>query len=129
MTIPPTMTAREKAAWLSKANPYKQPYMWDAFREGARAFWAGTTPEWRGNSRERGAFNKGYQAAASMAERYVVRDALAGQSLDLISRGDRRRRERWEVLDVTKNIVLTVYASKRAATDAARDLNHGRLLS
>jgi hypothetical protein len=61
------MTAREKAYWLAKVNPYKQPYMQNAFREGARAFWTGTMPKWPGNSREKAAFNKGYEAAASMA--------------------------------------------------------------
>lgn len=57
------MISREKAAWLTKANPYKQPDLWDAFREGARAYWAGRTPEYRGNSRMRAAFNKGHQTA------------------------------------------------------------------
>lgn len=59
------MTAREKAAWITKNNPYKQKYLWDAWREGARAFWTGYTPEvHRLNSRERTtAFWKGYDAA------------------------------------------------------------------
>lgn len=60
--------SQEKAAWLSKANPYKQRYLWDAWREGARAFWTGTIPEWHGNSRERAAFNKGFAAAEQAAE-------------------------------------------------------------
>lgn len=63
------MRALEKAYWLTKANPYQQAYMWDAFREGARAYWTGGTPTYRGiNSRERTAFNKGYEAARSEAE-------------------------------------------------------------
>lgn len=57
------MTAREKTDWLIKTNPYEQRYLWDAWREGARAFWTETMPEWRGNSRERAAFTKGYEAA------------------------------------------------------------------
>jgi hypothetical protein len=58
------VTAREKADWLLKANPYKQRYLWDAFREGARAFWAGQPVAINGfNSRERAAFWKGYAAA------------------------------------------------------------------
>jgi hypothetical protein len=64
------MNAREKADWLSKANPYKQQYLWDSFREGARLFWSGQPPATRTyllNSRERAAFWKGYDAA-EMAE-------------------------------------------------------------
>ncbi len=57
------MSAREKAYWLVKATPYKQEYMAASFREGARAFWRSTIPEWRGNSRERSAFTRGYEAA------------------------------------------------------------------
>jgi hypothetical protein len=57
------MTAREKAYWLAKANPYKQAYLADAFKQGARAYWANTTPEHPGNSRERAAFWRGYEAA------------------------------------------------------------------
>jgi hypothetical protein len=60
------MNAREKADWLSKANTYKQKYLWDAFREGARLFWSGEPPATRTyllNSRERRAFWKGYEAA------------------------------------------------------------------
>ncbi len=62
------MNAREKAYWLVKVNPYKQQYMSDAFKDGARAFWTGTERKWLGNSRERAAFHKGY-AAAEAAEK------------------------------------------------------------
>jgi len=59
------MSAREKAYWLTKANPYKQAYMWDAFREGARAWWAQDGSETYPyiSNRERVAFWKGYMAA------------------------------------------------------------------
>lgn len=61
------MSSREKAYWITKTNPYKgtgnSRYLWDAWREGARAFWEGSIPEYRGNSRERAAFTKGYNAA------------------------------------------------------------------
>jgi len=58
------MSPREKYNWLVKTNPYKQRYLWDAWREGARTFWTGKSPETLGlNSRERAAFWKGYRAA------------------------------------------------------------------
>lgn len=58
------MSAREKTDWLIKTNPYKQRYLWDAWREGARAFWTGSIPAFNSfNSRERHAFWKGYNAA------------------------------------------------------------------
>jgi hypothetical protein len=57
------MNSREKAAWLGKTIPYRQPYLRDAWRQGARAFWSGHTPDFIGNSRERAAFWKGYDAA------------------------------------------------------------------
>jgi len=62
------MNSREKAYWLTKVNPYKQRYLCDAFREGARAYWSKTMPEFRGNSRERAAFSNGYTAAQEEAE-------------------------------------------------------------
>lgn len=57
------------------------------------------------------------------AGRYYVKDALHGQSLDLVSTGDRRRRERWLVIDSETNRDVDVFASKKAAADTARDLN------
>lgn len=57
------MNSRQKADWIIKNNPYKQRYMWDAWREGVRAYWGSTMPEWRGNSRERGAFTESHTAA------------------------------------------------------------------
>jgi hypothetical protein len=57
------MGAREKAYWLARVNPYKPPYLRDAFKEGARAFWTGRVPEYLGNSREVAAFWRGYKAA------------------------------------------------------------------
>ena len=54
----------QKADWLTRTNPYRQAYMWDAYREGARAWWTDTMPEYRGNTRERAAFMRGWTAAA-----------------------------------------------------------------
>jgi hypothetical protein len=68
MSYTTDMSSREKAAWLQKANPYKQKYLWDAFREGARAYWAGLGTDVHGlNSRERAAYWKGYDAAGEEA--------------------------------------------------------------
>jgi hypothetical protein len=58
------MNAREKAYWLSRANPYKREYLRDAFKLGARQFWSGRTVEINYlNAQERAAFWKGYAAA------------------------------------------------------------------
>ena len=55
--------------------------------------------------------------------RYYVRDALAGQNVNLIARGDRRRRERWLVMDATTGLDVDVLSTKRNAENVARDLN------
>ena len=58
------MTSREKAYWLSEVMPYRSKYMQGAFREGARAFWSGRTPEtYLMGQQEKAAFWKGYNAA------------------------------------------------------------------
>lgn len=62
------MSSRQKAEWIIKTNPYKgtagSRYLWDAWREGARAYWAGRGTDVHGlNSRERAAYWKGYDAA------------------------------------------------------------------
>lgn len=63
----------------------------------------------------------------STAPRFTVRDALLGQSTDLIPRSDHRRRNRWQIIDAaaTGDPVYDEFASKRAATGTARDLNQG----
>lgn len=46
--------------------------------------------------------------------------------MDLIARGDRRLRERWQVVDTTitnGDPIIDEYASKRAAMMHVRDLN------
>lgn len=61
----------------------------------------------------------------SAVKRFTVRDLLAHQNLDLISRSDRRRRERYEVVDTADGSVYDVFSTKRTATATARDLNAG----
>lgn len=57
--------SQKRAQWLQRANPYKQKYLADAFRSGARAYWAGQGVELHNFNRpEKAAFWAGYDAAA-----------------------------------------------------------------
>jgi hypothetical protein len=57
--------------------------------------------------------------------RYIVRDALHGQDLNLIPSGDRRRRNRWQIIDTATNQIEDEFNSKKAATGTARDWSAG----
>lgn len=57
--------------------------------------------------------------------RFVVRDALAGQDLNLISRSSRRWRERWQIVDTADGSVYDELSTKTTAKLTAQDLNAG----
>jgi hypothetical protein len=57
--------------------------------------------------------------------RFYVHDSLRATHLDLVPRGDRRRRERYWVMDREDGSDYDRLSTKRVATDTARDLNRG----